>query len=203
MSGSSNLSKREIKAKLQHAEFLRAQIESSKAAKVDAERELEERRRALEDAKEKWRKNPHVKSYRTREDTRDEIELFLARRVVDSKSVLRQKAEKKFSKQVAAGLEQVRQEKEKEQLQLLKQEYLVRREESTTRLGVVSKPSAKERRDLVRAAVNGKWTGTAPTSRKGLGDAGGAKKKGPGAKPLEEIPTRFPHSLFEKHRESR
>ena len=67
-----------------------------------------------------------------------------------------------------------------------------RGEESTTRMGVVGKPSPKERRDLIHAAVNGKWTGTAPSSRLGLGVESGSKRKGSGAKPLDEIATRFP-----------
>ena len=56
------------------------------------EEELEERRAQLAQAKKSGART-HVKSFRTREDTRDEIELFLARRVVDEGSVLRKKAE--------------------------------------------------------------------------------------------------------------
>ena len=76
----------------------------------------------------------------------------------------------------------------------------MKREESTTRMGVVSKPSAQERRDLIRAHTRGKWTGTTPTSRQGFASAGKKKGQGPGAKPLDEIASRFPHSLFEKNR---
>eukprot|EP00946_MAST-07B_sp_MAST-7B-sp1_P004476 g4476.t1 len=197
----SSLTREEIRLKLERAEMLRAQIADASAAATQAEEELEERRAQLAQAKEKWRKNPHVKSFRTREDTRDEIELFLARRVVDEGSVLRKKAEDRYEREVEASLEKVRREKERAQLQKLKQEYLVEREESTTRMGVVSKPSPKERRDLIHAAVNGKWTGTAPSSRLGLGVESGSKRKGSGAKPLDEIATRFPHSLFEQQRQ--
>lgn len=123
--------------------------------------------------------------------------------MVNAGSVLRQKAEDKYEGEVEAFLEAERREKERVELQRLKQEYLVKREESTTRMGVVRKPSAQERRDLIRAHTTGKWTGTVPTSRLGLGEAGGTGKKkgqGPGAKPLDQIASRFPHSLFEKNR---
>jgi phosphoenolpyruvate-protein kinase (PTS system EI component) len=162
------------------------------AEKKVAEDELNAANAALAAAKEKWKKNPYVKSHTTHEDRKDEISVFLAHRHINKDSVLRQKAELQFEREQEAALEREKQKQLKKQLAELKEQYL---EERSTAKSVI-RVELKESKDIVKRAANGKWTGTVPLSR--VKGEFSSSKKGAGPKKLEDIPTRFPHSLFDR-----
>ena len=160
-----------------------------------AENELKAIRLALAAAKDKWRKNPHVKQATTQEDRRDEISVFLARRELNKDSVLRQKGEDTFEREKEEAFEVKRQRELKVQLAYLKTKYVEERSEATSLIRV----EGSERKSLVAKAARGEWTGTTPLSRVKGGPKSKAEK---GAKDLKDIPLRYPHSLFDRDSES-
>lgn len=160
-----------------------------------AQRELEDIQKQLLAAKEKWKKNPHVKQASTREDRRDEISVFLARRELNKNSVLRQKGERQFEIERAEALEIKRQDHLKIRLVDLKQQYKEERNDATSKLRVETSQS----KDIIRRAVRGEWTGSVPLSR--MQGTPPNQKAGKGPKKMKDIPVRYPHSLFAAKRE--
>jgi len=164
-----------------------------------AEKELDDIRIRLAEAKERFRKNPHVKPATTHDDRKSEISVFLAHRQLNKDSVLRQKAEEQFEREKAEALEIVRQKAEKKKLKQLKEKYVEERSVATSLIRVSGGIDGEslERKDLVHKAARGEWTGSQPLSRMKVTPSKKSKNKGP--KKFEDIPSRFPHSLFDRH----
>ena len=133
-----------------------------------------------------------VLCYTTHEDRKDEIAVFLARRQLNKDSVLRQKGERQFALEQAQAMELERQKNEKLKLAEIKNQYV---EERSVAKSVI-RVELQERKKILSKAARGQWTGTAPLSRQKMSAL--ESKKGKGPKHFDDIPSRFPHSLFDR-----
>jgi hypothetical protein len=169
------------------------------AEKEAAEKELEDIKMRLAEAKERFRKNPHVKAATTHDDRKGEISVFLAGRQLNKDSILRQKAEETFEREKTAALELVRQKASKVKLEKIKEIYVEERSLAKSLIRVSGGIDGEnlERKCLIHKAAKGEWTGSQPLSRMKVTPSKSSKNKGP--KNFEDIPSRFPHSLFDRN----